>query len=91
MKKLTKEEQNREQNRRYKTLIKNDLKKFKLELANNKSEENISNLKELLSTAQKNLDKSVSKKIIHKNNAARKTSRLFQLFNALNNQESKQS
>jgi small subunit ribosomal protein S20 len=88
MKKLTKEEQNREQNRKYKTLIKNDLKKFKLEL-NNKSKDNTSNLKELLSAAQKNLDKSVSKKIIHKNNAARKTSRLFELFNSLNNQESK--
>lgn len=90
MKKLTKEEQNREQNRKYKTLIKNDFKKFKLEL-NNSSKENNSNLKDLLSSAQKNLDKSVSKKIIHKNNAARRTSRLFKLFNSLNNQEEKKS
>ncbi|WNE41434.1 MAG: 30S ribosomal protein S20 [Mycoplasmataceae bacterium] len=90
MKKFTKEEQNREQNRKYKTLIKNDFKKFNLELKNS-SKDNVSNLKDLLSAAQKNIDKSVSKKIIHKNNAARKTSRLFELFNSLNkqNQEEK--
>jgi small subunit ribosomal protein S20 len=82
MKKLTKEEQNREQNRRYKTLIKNDFKKFSSELKNS-SEENLSNIRNILSIAQKNIDKSVSKKIIHKNNAARKKSRLFTLFNEI--------
>jgi len=82
MKKLTKEEQNREQNRRYKTLIKNDFKRFSNEIKN-ASEENLSNIISILSIAQKNIDKSVSKKIIHKNNASRKKSRLFNLFNEI--------
>lgn len=84
MKKLTKEERNREQNRKYKTLIKNDFKKFKYEFDNG-NKENFLKLSELLVIAQKNIDKSVGKKIIHKNNAARKKSRLFRMFNLFSN------
>lgn len=82
MKNLTKEQRNKEQNRKYKSLMRNDSKNFKLEFENS-ARENLSNLQILLTTAQKTIDKSVSKKIIHKNTAARKKSRLSKLFNSL--------
>lgn len=83
MKNLTKEEQNREQNRKYKSLMKNNSKKIRLELGKS-TKENVLNLKNLLVSAQKNIDKSANKGIIHKNTAARKNSKLSKLFNSLN-------
>lgn len=62
--------------------MRNNSKNFKLELENT-SRENLSNLESLLIVAQKTIDKSVSKKIIHKNTAARKKSKLSKLFNSL--------
>lgn len=84
MKKLRKEDRNREENKKYKTLMKNDLKRIKSFLAGKKfGDEDLLNVKKLLSFAQKNVDKSVNKKIIHKNNGARKKSKLFNLINSL--------
>jgi small subunit ribosomal protein S20 len=83
MKNLIKEEQNREQNRKYKSLMKNNSKKFKFELEKS-TKENASNLKNILVSAQKNIDKSANKGIIHKNTAARRNSKLSKLFNSLN-------
>ncbi len=80
MKRLTKEEHSREQNKKYRTLIKNDRKRIIAALASKSSGDE--NFPELVQKAQSNLDKSVTKKIIHRNNAARRKSTLFRMLNS---------
>ena len=71
------------QNRKYKTLIKNQLKKIASYFS--EKENNPQELKKMLSMAQKVLDKASNKKIIHKNKAARRKSKLHKLVYNLNN------
>ena len=82
---LTKEEKkNKEKqirNRKYKTLIKNRLKKVDDFLKANETD--IEKLKKLVSEAQKVLDKSSNKKVIHKNKASNKKSQLYKKLNEL--------
>ena len=82
---LTKEEKkNKEKqirNRKYETLIKNRLKKVDDFLK--ASETDIEKLKKLVSEAQKVLDKSSNKKVIHKNKASNKKSQLYKKLNEL--------
>jgi small subunit ribosomal protein S20 len=70
------------QNRKYKTLIKNQFKKFENCLKG--GGENSEELKKITSEAQKVLDKASNKKIIHQNKAARQKSKLHSLLNKLN-------
>jgi small subunit ribosomal protein S20 len=65
-------------NRRYKTLIKNQFKKVEkcLKEKGTSAEE----MKSLVAETQKILDKASNKKVIHKNKAARKKSRLHKLI-----------
>ncbi len=66
-----------ERNRSVKTQVKSSIRRYQNALESN----NIEDAKKFLSTAFKNLDKAVSKNIIHKNNAARKKSQLSQMLN----------
>jgi small subunit ribosomal protein S20 len=81
--KKSKEKQSR--NRRYKTIIKNQFKKVEVYLQEKKNDEE--QLKKLVLETQKILDKASSKKIIHKNKAARKKSQLFKNLNKLNREK----
>ena len=81
--KKSKEKQSR--NRKYKTLIKNQFKKVEVYLQEKKNDEE--QLKKLVLETQKILDKASSKKIIHKNKAARKKSQLFKNLNRLNKEK----
>jgi small subunit ribosomal protein S20 len=65
-------------NRRIKSTVKTAIKNLQ-ETAAKKPEE----ARESLIKAQKTLDKAVSKGVLHKNNAARKKSRLAKKINAL--------
>src|SRR4051812_13454406 len=71
--------------RRYKTLIKNHLKEMESKCF---KQNNIdpANSKKLLSQMQKILDQAAQKGIIHKNNAARKKSKISQKINGLTKQ-----
>jgi small subunit ribosomal protein S20 len=66
--------------------IQNTIKKSALKTSVKKAKESISsgsdNAAELLKSAVKALDKAASKKLIHKNTAARKISRLTKALNA---------
>jgi len=73
---LRKNEENRKSNRRLKTLIKNCQKDFRLKLAKI-SEIDISELKKAMIKVQVFLDRAASRGVIHKNNAARRKSKLF--------------
>lgn len=66
-------------NKKYKTLIKNRFRKIEMFLKENKKDEK--ELKNIVSEAQRALDKASNKKIIHKNKAARKKSQLHQILN----------
>lgn len=65
-------------NKKYKTLIKNQFKKITSYLKEKKSQPG--ELKVLLAGTQKVLDKAANKKVIHKNKAARKKSKLHKLL-----------
>ncbi|RQD72753.1 MAG: 30S ribosomal protein S20 [Candidatus Syntrophonatronum acetioxidans] len=66
-----------ERNKAVKTRIKSSVKRFENALkADNKEE-----AQKFLNMAYRNIDKAVSKGILHKNNASRKKSRLSKLFN----------
>lgn len=86
---IKEEEKNREkqsQNRKYKTLIKNQFKKIEVYLKEKNTDEK--ELKKLESETQKVLDKAKNKKVIHRNKAARKKSQLHNNLNKLReNQE----
>ena len=66
-------------NRSLRSNLRTTIKKVKLALAGNNAEQAQSELKSAIPT----IDKAVSKGIIHKNNAARKKSRLMRKINAL--------
>lgn len=89
-KKALKDKKRQTEKRKYKTLIKNQNKIIKNECSKQsnlkKNEANFTNLKKLLSQGQKILDKAAQKGIIHKNNAARKKSKISQKFNDLTKQ-----
>lgn len=81
---------NRIINKRYSSTIKSLLKLFKVKSANLKVEEKLENkenlkteLKNLISRIYSILDKAVKKKVIHKNNAARKKSKVNYIFKQL--------
>jgi small subunit ribosomal protein S20 len=65
-------------NRRIKSTVKTAIKNLQETAAKNPEE-----ARESLVKAQKTLDKAVSKGVLHKNNAARKKSRLAKKINAL--------
>ena len=62
-------------NKVLKSALKTNLKKFKVEITENKSSDE-------LNAAYKSLDKAVAKGIMHKNTAANKKSNLAKAFNA---------
>lgn len=64
------------QNKIVKTKVKNSIKKFEAALA-----EGSDNLQELYLKTVSEIDKAVSKGVLHKNNAARKKSRLAKHLN----------
>ena len=70
-------------NRSVKSNVKTRIKKFLL-LAE-KKDTNQTQAKEIFIDAIKSIDQAASKKIYHKNTAARKKSRLAKLFNKLKN------
>lgn len=72
-------ERNRLRNQVIKSNLKSTLKKF-LEAVN---DNNVELAKEALSSVCKTIDKAATKGILHKNNAARKKSRLTIKLNAL--------
>jgi small subunit ribosomal protein S20 len=69
--------------KKVKVLYKNT-KKLILEYSNNKNDELKNKIKEKLNELYKELDKAASKGVIHKNESARKKSRITLLFNKLN-------
>ncbi|MCX7870334.1 MAG: 30S ribosomal protein S20 [bacterium] len=69
--------------KKVKVLFKNT-KKLILQYANNKNEELKNTINEKLRELYKELDKAVSKGVIHKNESARKKSRITTLFNKFN-------
>jgi small subunit ribosomal protein S20 len=76
-----KEAKKQARNRKYKTLIKNQFKKIEVYLKEKKTDEK--ELKNLVSEAQKVLDKAKNKKVIHKNKSARKKRQLYKKLSAL--------
>ena len=72
-------EKARVRNKSYKSALKSGIKRFELSLAG----DDLDASREKLLQATSLIDKSVSKGILHKNNAARKKSRLTKKFNAL--------
>ena len=66
-------------NRSLRSNLRTTIKKVKVSLASSNAEQAQSELKDAIPT----IDKAVSKGIIHKNNAARKKSRLMRKINAL--------
>ena len=82
---LTKEEkkdkERHSQNRKHKTLIKNQFKKVGVYLQEKKSDEK--ELEKLISETQKVLDEAKNKKVIHKNKSRRKKSRAHKKLNEL--------
>ncbi|CAM9107733.1 unnamed protein product [Chrysoparadoxa australica] len=79
MKRIRTNERNRLQNLQYKSTIKTFTKKYYKALKTYElepNEENITLVKNLLSLTFSKIDKAKKKNILHKNNAARKKSRL---------------
>lgn len=67
----------RERNKRIKSLVKTSIRQFEESLQSGDPEE--ARLK--LKSAIRRIDKAAAKGVVHKNNAARKKSRLSRLFN----------
>ncbi len=67
----------REENKRTKSLLKTAVRRFEESLEDGDSEEVRLNL----DAAVRQIDKAVSKGVVHRNNAARKKSRLHRLYN----------
>lgn len=78
-KRARKAEANRLRNKAYKSQLKTAEKKYLAALSENDVEKARQNLIDLISL----IDKSVSKGILHKNNAARKKSSFTQKFNQI--------
>ena len=67
------------QNKRWKESVKNTIKNFEVAVEEGNKEE----AEELLREAKKIIDKAAQRGIFHKNNAARKKSRLSKMYNEL--------
>jgi len=67
----------REENKRTKSLLKTAIRRFEESLEDGDPEEARFNL----NAAVRQIDKATSKGVVHKNNAARKKSRLHRLYN----------
>lgn len=67
---------NRYRNKKYKSSIKNNIKKFLFDIKNSDIENNVSNL----SIVYQKIDKAVKRGVMHRNTAARKKSRLVQMI-----------
>lgn len=78
LKRIKTNEKARKRNSSQKSMMRTIIKKAELAIA-----ENASNAQQLVFNAIKQIDKSASKGVIHKNNAARKKSRLMKKFNQL--------
>jgi ribosomal protein S20 len=72
-------EKSRVRNKAYKSSLKTSMKSYEASL----TEDNLDAAREKLLKVTSLIDKSVSKGILHKNNAARKKSRLAKKFNSL--------
>ncbi len=72
-------EKARVRNKAYKSSLKTGIKRFEVSLTS----DDVDASREKLLQATSLIDKSVSKGILHKNNAARKKSKLTKKFNAL--------
>ncbi|MCE8159097.1 MAG: 30S ribosomal protein S20 [Candidatus Moeniiplasma glomeromycotorum] len=81
------------QNRKYKKLVKDQLKKINYYLAGKLKEKKISKeeIEKFIPETQKVLDRSVCKGIIHKNKSARQKSKLQKRFNEWRKSENIQS
>ncbi len=66
-----------ERNKAVRTLIKSSIRRYQNVLAS----DNIEEAKKSLAIVFKNIDKAVAKRIVHKNNAARKKSQLSRMLN----------
>ena len=75
-------EKKRKINRRWKDKLKNTIKDYEALI----EEGNIEKAEEMLSQLYKVIDKSASRNIIHKNNAARKKSKMKRMLNKLKNE-----
>ncbi len=64
-------------NRRVKSMLKTSIRRFEESLQNGDHED----ARVKLNTAVSHIDKAAARGIVHKNNAARKKSRLYRLFN----------
>ena len=84
IKRMRQNEKRRLRNKAYKTRVKNAIKKVKVFVENKDAENATKSLLEAVSIIQK----VAGKKIIHKNNASRKISKLTRLVNGLRAQES---
>jgi small subunit ribosomal protein S20 len=89
-KRALKNKEQQEKRRGYRTLSKNHLKEIEKEYSRQSSLQkdkiDLTNLKTMLSQFQKILDKSAQKRVIHKNNAARKKSKISRKINDLEKQ-----
>ena len=85
-----KNKERQSEKRKYRTAIKNHIKKIENEWFKQnslqKNNADSTNLKKLLGQAQKILDKASQKGVIHKNNAARKKSKISHKINRLEKQ-----
>nr|YP_009393521.1 ribosomal protein S20 [Bostrychia simpliciuscula]ARW62083.1 ribosomal protein S20 [Bostrychia simpliciuscula] len=73
---------NRRRNKKYKLAIKSATKKYLFSIANyEQKKESLSFCLTNLSSVYKKIDKAVKKKVLHKNTAARKKSRLAKVMN----------
>jgi len=77
IKDIKKSRKRREQNLVFKNSMKKTIKSFKESVLKQEEE---SKLKEMLKEAYKIIDKNTKKKVIHKNNAARKKSSLAKMI-----------
>nr|YP_010618889.1 Ribosomal protein S20 [Deltalsia parasitica]WAX02902.1 Ribosomal protein S20 [Deltalsia parasitica] len=75
---------NRHLNRKYKLLIKKAVKMYLFSIkntVNDNSQENFNICRNNLSIVYKTIDKAVKRKVLHKNTASRKKSRLANIIN----------
>jgi len=79
IKRIRQEEKRRMRNRAVKSEVKTRIKKFLKALEGNNREE----IEKLLREAVSTIDRAARKGVIHKNNAARKKSRLYSKLNQL--------
>lgn len=75
-----KTQRNKQITKKVKVLLKN-VRKSIINLKSNFSEQQKLNVEEMLRQAYKEIDKAVSKGVFHKNEAARKKSRITQFYN----------